>query len=175
VNHDQERVLLRRIVVGGIGEPALDVEAFVGPLERLGLGGGLEAVVEVSDLLEVVGGAGEELGGDGVARFNEGENGILVVVGRRSTKPTVWSLSQLIQVGVPLMFGVTSVGSPLDAGTTQMSPPVEPWSDMRPPMNAICLPSGEKRGTAICRPWSAVEVVLGLKTTLGSASWARSV
>jgi hypothetical protein len=59
------------------------VEAFVGPLERLGLGGGLEAVVEVSDLLEVVGGAGEELGGDGVARFNEGENGILVVVGRR--------------------------------------------------------------------------------------------
>src|ERR1700722_17816665 len=41
---------------------------------------------------------------------------------------------------------------------------------MRPPINAIFLPSGEKRGTAICRPWSSDLVVLGSKITCGGIS-----
>ena len=51
---DDERVLLRGIVVGGIEQPALNVEAFVGVLDRFGLApGGLDRVVEVGDLFEV--------------------------------------------------------------------------------------------------------------------------
>ncbi len=76
-------------------------------------------------------------------------------------------MSQASKVGVPSMLGVMSVGLPPLASTTQTSPPVDPWSDIRPPMKAMRLPSGEKRGTAICRPCRAVEVVLGSKATSG--------
>ena len=48
-----------------------------------------------------------------------------------------------------------------------MSPPTEPWSDIRPPMKAMDLPSGEKRGTAIWRPWSGPGVVVGSKIGVG--------
>ena len=96
----------------------------------------------------------EELGTIGVlVGVGVGEEGVAAAV---FDEAEVWSVSQTSQVGVPSMLGVMSVGSPLPlAGTTQMSPPVEPWSDMRPPMKAMCLPSGEKRGTAIWRPWRA--------------------
>ena len=71
-------------------------------------------------------------------------------------------------VGVPSMFGVMSVGAPPFALTTHTSPPVEPWSDINPPMNAIRVPSGENRGTAICSPCSADVVVFGSKIMTGS-------
>ncbi len=54
VDGDDYGVLLAGVVVGGVGEPALDVEAFVFPLDGFGFGGGLEAIVEVGDLFEFV-------------------------------------------------------------------------------------------------------------------------
>ena len=56
VDFDEERIFLRRIVVRGQQEPALNVEAVVGPGERNGIApGGLEAVVEVGELDEARG------------------------------------------------------------------------------------------------------------------------
>src|SRR6185312_13883262 len=81
VDFDDERVLFGGVVVLGEGEPALDVEAFVLPLDgfEAGTGGGLGGVVEVSELgaLVAVGepdfgrvpgaphGEGDALAGDG--------------------------------------------------------------------------------------------------------------
>ncbi len=53
VDLDDDGVLLGGIVVGGVGEPALDVEALVGPLDGLDAGVGGVGVVEVGDLGEV--------------------------------------------------------------------------------------------------------------------------
>ncbi len=63
---DDERVLFRRIVVGGEQEPALDVEVFVGPDERFGTAlKWLDCVVEMGELSEagkVTGRLGERRG-----------------------------------------------------------------------------------------------------------------
>src|SRR6185312_2188921 len=40
---------------------------------------------------------------------------------------------------------------PPEAGTTKMSPPITPSSLMMPPITAICFPSGDQRGAAICK------------------------
>src|SRR5579872_2688745 len=47
--------------------------------------------------------------------------------------------------------GVTLRASPPDEGTVKMSPPMDPSSLINPPMNAIVFPSGDQRGTAICK------------------------
>src|ERR1035441_9222446 len=68
VDADDERIFLCGVPAvwtpaGGIEEPALDVQAFVGVVDGFGLApGGLEGVVEVGDLLEVVDGAGPDFG-----------------------------------------------------------------------------------------------------------------
>jgi hypothetical protein len=56
MNFDDERVLFGGVVVLGEGEPALDVEAFVLPLDGLeaGTGGSLCGVVEVGKLGQLV-------------------------------------------------------------------------------------------------------------------------
>src|SRR5579863_3015270 len=47
--------------------------------------------------------------------------------------------------------GLTLRASPPDEGTVKMSPPIDPSSLINPPMNAIVFPSGDQRGTAICK------------------------
>src|SRR6185312_2619764 len=53
-------------------------------------------------------------------------------------------------------LGVRSRGVPPAAGTVYRSPPVDPWSLITPPMNAICDPSGDQRGSAICTAGLAI-------------------
>ena len=58
---------------------------------------------------------------------------------------------QVIQLGDALISGVRLRASPPLAGTKKTSPPVDPSSLISPAMNAILLPSGDQRGTAICK------------------------
>src|SRR5579872_730594 len=53
--------------------------------------------------------------------------------------------------GELLILGVRSRIDPPAIGMVKISPPTEPSSLIRPSMNAICLPSGETRGSAIWR------------------------
>src|ERR1039458_6416699 len=46
-------------------------------------------------------------------------------------------------------------------------PPVAPWSLISPPMKAMALPSGDHRGTAICKPCSGPETSAGARMALG--------
>src|ERR1700722_10511687 len=55
------------------------------------------------------------------------------------------------EVGLP---EVRFCAGPPPAGTIHTSPPVDPWSLIRPPINAIVFLSGDHRGTAICIPCS---------------------
>ncbi len=71
---DDEGVLLLRVEVDRVGEPALDAELVVGPFDGLGAGGGFDALVEVSELLEGIWRSYEELGGLGVALLDESED-----------------------------------------------------------------------------------------------------
>ena len=57
-------------------------------------------------------------------------------------------------------------GLRLRAETIHTSPPVEPWSLISPPMNAIAFPSGDHRGTAICNPCSGPVTSAGARISL---------
>jgi hypothetical protein len=82
----------------------------------------------------------------------------------------MWSLpSHTIQAGEVGRLAVKSTGWPPLEETSQTSPPVAPWSLIRPPMKAIDLPSGDQRGTAICRPWSGPETSEGARIALGAS------
>ena len=76
VDADDEGVLLARVEVDRVGEPALDVVPVVFPLDGLGAGGGLDALVQVGELLEGVGLAEEKLGCLGVALLNKGDGAV---------------------------------------------------------------------------------------------------
>ncbi len=183
VDVDDERVLFGGVVVLGEGEPALDVEAFVLPLDglearRVELGG----VVDVGELGGLAGSADVDLGrlvvggqdvgdeavrgaGDGVLDGaaaadrdlaevvgGVGDDGVLVGVGvgEQGVAAAVFDEADGVVVE-PDLPGGCAVDAGGDVGgcalplalTIQMSPPVEPWSDMRPPMKAMRLPSGE--------------------------------
>ena len=75
-----ERILLRGVVVDREGEPALDMEALVVPLDGDGPGDRLGTVVEVSELMDGVVGIKEDFGRPREAAFYEGG----LIVGWRS-------------------------------------------------------------------------------------------
>src|ERR1700689_522743 len=80
-------------------------------------------------------------------------------------------LSHAIQLAEAGRLGVRWTGWPPAQGNLkeicQTSPPVTPWSLIRPPMNAMDLPSGDHRGRAICRLWSGPEISDGLRIAVG--------
>src|ERR1022692_2437767 len=78
--------------------------------------------------------------------------------------------SHSIQAGEERRCAVRSTGGPPKAETIQTSPPVEPWSLINPPMNAIAFPSGDHLGTAICNPCSGPETSAGARMALGASS-----
>ena len=70
---------------------------------------------------------------------------------KRPAKRIVSVDCHVSQLGDAGIFGVTFRAMPPWAGMTKMSPPVEPSSLMMPAMNAMLFPSGDQRGTAICK------------------------
>ena len=78
--------------------------------------------------------------------------------------------SHSIQAGEVGRPSVRSRGTPPRAGTIQTSPPVEPWSLIKPPMKAMVLPSGDQRGTAICRPCKGPDTSAGARIGIGFRS-----
>ena len=80
MNGDKEGILFGGIVVGRVGEPALDVEVLgsaefdrAGPVDGFDVSGGVGAVVEVGELFGGGERAGEDLGRLGVAGGDKGE------------------------------------------------------------------------------------------------------
>ena len=72
--------------------------------------------------------------------------------------PSTISLNRILSpdcqcspLGEALIPGVTFFAVPPPAGMIKMSPPVEPSSLMIPEIKAMFLPSGDQRGTAICK------------------------
>src|SRR5229473_785120 len=66
---------------------------------------------------------------------------------KRMRLPSGVHVSQLGEAFIP---GVTFRASPPETLMVKMSLPVEPSSLIRPARNAICLPSGDQAGLAIC-------------------------
>src|SRR5580704_3987159 len=84
-----------------------------------------------------------------------------------SVKRILLGDSQYSHDGDAAIPGVTLRAFSPVAETVKMSPPIDPSSLISPPMNAMVLPSGDQRGTAICNE--------GLYTGLSSAFCAFRV